>query len=366
MKYIVCRKPAARKGWAFGSANKPFALKFILMITLMVFIIIAHSACGEKEPPSQTDFCLDTSCKITIYDDISYNAAEGLAKDAFQVIHQYEKLLSKTVSGSDIDRINQSGGQWTDVSDETIAVINMANGISAESGGVFDITIGAVNNLWDFKGENPKVPDAAAIAEALPSVGYQGALVEDGGVILENPSTQLDLGGIAKGYIADRAAEFLEERGIERAVINLGGNVVVLGEKDEDTPWVIGIERPFSDRTELVGTIEAVDATVVTSGIYERNFEADGVLYHHILDPKTGYPVETDLEAVTITAKKGQSGFCDAVSTTCLLLGKEQALQFIERIQGKYPDIGLEAALIDKNDDIVQTKGMHIQFSEKE
>lgn len=366
MKYIVCRKPAARKDWAFANANRPFALKLILMITLMALIIITHSACGEKEPPSQTDFCLDTSCKITIYDDISYNAAEGIAKDAFQVIHQYEKLLSKTVSGSDIDRINQSGGQWTDVSDETIAVINMANGISAESGGVFDITIGAVNNLWDFKGENPKVPDAAAIAEALPSVGYQGALVEDGGVILENPSTQLDLGGIAKGYIADRAAEFLEERGIERAVINLGGNVVVLGEKDEDTPWVIGIERPFSDRTALVGTIEAVDATVVTSGIYERNFEADGVLYHHILDPKTGYPVETDLEAVTITAKKGQSGFCDAVSTTCLLLGKEQALQFIERIQGKYPDIGLEAALIDKNDDIVQTKGMHIQFSEKE
>lgn len=366
MKYIACRKPAVRKGWAFSSANKPFALKLILVIMLMAFIIITHSACGEKEPPSQIDFCLDTSCKITIYDDVREGTAERIMDDTFQEIHRYEKLLSKTVSGSDIDRINQSGGQWTDVSEETIAVINMANEISEQSGGVFDITIGAVNDLWDFKGENPKVPDAAAIAEALLSVGYQGITTEAGRVVLENPSAQLDLGGIAKGYIADKAAEFLEKKGVAKAVINLGGNVVVLGEKDADTPWVIGIERPFSDRTELVGTIEAVDATVVTSGIYERNFEADGVLYHHILDPRTGYPVETDLEAVTITAEKGKSGFCDAVSTACLLLGKEQALQFIERIQHEYPDIGLEAALIDKNDDIVQTKGMHIQFSGKE
>ncbi len=358
---------------AFGSFapshpfNKPFALKLFLMIMLMAAIIITHTACGKKEPPSQIDFCLDTSCQITIYDDVGEGTAEGIAQDAFQEIHKHEKLLSKTVSGSDVDRINQSGGTWTDVSEETIAVINMANEISEKSGGVFDVTIGAVNDLWDFKGENPKAPDSAVIAKALPSVDYRRIKVEEGGVLLENPSAQLDLGGVAKGYIADRAAEFLEEeRGVDRAVINLGGNVVVLGEKDEKTPWVIGIERPFTDRTEIIGTIEVSDATVVTSGIYERNFEENGVLYHHILDPKTGYPVETDLEAVTITAKKGQSGFCDAVSTACLLLGKERALQFIEQIQREYPDIGLEAALIDKNDDIVQTKGMHIQFSGKE
>lgn len=343
-----------------------YKAKLILMLTLMVAIIITHSACGKKEPFTQTDFCLDTSCQITIYDDdIKEGTAERIAKDAFQVIHRYEKLLSKTVSGSDIDRINESGGQPVEVSDETIAVIGMANEISKKSGGAFDITIGAVNELWDFRGENPQVPDAAAIAEALPGVGYEAVAVDGNTVTLTNPSAQLDLGGIAKGYIADKTAEFLEEKGIEKAVINLGGNVVVLGEKDENTPWVIGIERPFSNRTELVGSIEVTDATVVTSGIYERNFEENGVLYHHILDPETGYPAETDLEAVTITANKGQSGFCDAVSTACLLLGKERALALIEQLQREYPDIGLEAALIDKNDKITQTDGMKIQFSEK-
>ncbi len=144
---------------------------------------------------------------------------------------------------------------------------------------------------------------------------------------LENTDAAIDLGGIAKGYIADRLAEFLTDRGVESAVINLGGNVETVGSKEDGSSWTVGIERPYSDRTELMGKVSLNDGTLVTSGIYERNFEEDGVLYHHVLDPDTGYPAESDLEAVTIMAGRGNSAFCDGLSTVCLILGKADAMQ---------------------------------------
>ncbi len=331
------------------------------MTALACLIIITHTACGGDSPVSKTDFCLDTSCTVTIYDDMKKSDAEQLLEDSFGLMRDYERMLSKTISTSDVAKINEAEGQWTEVSDETIEVIRMANIVAYESGGVFDITIGKVTGLWDFKAEEPRVPEAASIEAALAHVDHKTITTGGGKVKLSDPEAEIDLGGVAKGYIADKVCVFLEEKGITSAVINLGGNVVVIGEKAEDTPWTVGIERPFTDRKELVGTVKVTDATVVTSGIYERNFEEGGKIYHHILDPKTGYPAETDLEAVTIIAKKGNSGFCDAVSTACLILGKDKAMEFIKILQDRYPDRGLEAAFIDNNGDMVQTDGMEIE-----
>lgn len=336
-------------------------IKSCSITALAVFIIITHTACGGEAPVSKTDFCLDTSCTITIYDDMKKADAEQIIEDSFSLMRDYERMLSKTISTSDVAKMNSSEGQWTEVSDETIEVIRMANMIAYESGGAFDITIGKVTDLWDFKGESPEVPAGEDISDALRHVDYKRITTGGGRVLVSDPEAEIDLGGVAKGYIADKTAAFLEEKGIMSAVVNLGGNVVVIGEKGEDTPWTVGIERPFTDRKELIGTVEVTDATVVTSGIYERNFEADGKIYHHILDPETGYPAETDLEAVTIIAKKGNSGFCDAVSTACLILGKEKAMEFIRQLQTNYPDRGIEAAFIDNNGDLVQTDGMDIK-----
>ena len=356
------RKPGAcfpRKG------NAARAAAAVLLLSLM---IITYTGCGDKEPVSDTRFCLDTACEIKIY-GMKEKEAEEIVDEAFVRINEYENMLSKTVQGSDIYKINTARGKAVEVSADTAELIGMAVDMGRLSGGAFDITIGRITDLWDFKSEKPKLPAAENIEKALSSVDFTQIETEktkDGkaSVRLENPEAQLDLGGIAKGWIADRTGEFLEKNGVEHAIINLGGNIAVIGEKEEGTPWSIGIERPYSDRTEIMGMVEAADATVVTSGIYKRMFKKDGKLYHHVLNPDTGYPVRTDLEAVTIVAAKGNSAFCDGLSTICLMLGKDKALELIERLRQENPDMKLEAALTDKEDDTVKIGGMKISFTE--
>lgn len=334
--------------------------RIILTVLLTVLVIIPQTGCGNKEPVSKSDFCLDTACKITIY-DMSKSEAEEILNKTYEEIRRYENLLSKTIKDSDIYNINNAGGKSVKISEETAEVINLGIKIGDISKGAFDITIGGVTDLWDFKSENPEVPEADRITEALGSVDYTKVNVKGTDVIMGEPDAQMDLGGIAKGYIADRVGEFLEEQGVTKAIIDLGGNISTIGEKEQDTPWTIGIERPYSDRTEIIAAIKVSDATVVTSGIYERQFVEDGVRYHHVLDPETGYPSKSDLEAVTIVAAKGNSAFCDGLSTTCLLLGKEKALELVKELQQEYPDMQLQAALIDKDDKMVQTDGMNLE-----
>ena len=219
-----------------------------------------------------------------------------------------------------------------------------------------------MTELWDFKSDDPKLPQQQEIDKALETVGYENVKLTEGDTVtLADPDAEIDLGGIAKGYIADRVTEYLEQQGVEKAIINLGGNVCVIGSKADDTPWNIGIERPYSGRTELIGSVKVSDATVVTSGIYERMFKKNGRTYHHVLDPETGYPAETDLEAVTIIAKKGYSAYCDGLSTTCLMLGGDKATALIEKLQKEKPEAGLEASFTDKDDKVTSTDGMKIE-----
>ena len=330
-------------------------------------IIIPQTGCGGKEPVSGSEFCLDTSCEITIYDmeGMSEDKAAGIIDQAFAEIREYENMLSRTVEGSDVYRINHADGKSTEVSVETLDVIHTGLLMAELSGGKFDITVGALTDLWKFTSDNPSVPEDQEIRKALETVGYENITMKGNEVGLSDSETRIDLGGVAKGYIADKTGEYMEAQGVTKAIINLGGNITAIGEKEEDTPWTIGIERPYSDRSEIVGSIKVSDKTVVTSGIYERQFVEDGVRYHHVLDPQTGYPAETDLEAVTITAVKGNSGFCDSLSTACLILGKEKAHRLVLKLQDEYPQMEIEAAFIDKNDNIAQTDGMNLELVEK-
>lgn len=337
--------------------------RLIAIALLAILMIITQTGCGNKEA-SKTDFCLNTTCTITIYGDADEDSEEIL-EEAFEKIAGYEQLLSRTVNGSDVYNINNSGGAPVKVSDDTVAVIEDGLMMGDISQGKFDITVGRLSEMWNFTGDAPKVPQQTDIEEAVAHVNYKNIEVDGNTVTLSDPDADIDLGGIAKGYIADRIEELLTDKGVESAIINLGGNVVVIGSKDGGKPWKVGIERPYSDRTQLMGAVEAKDATLVTSGIYERKFEENGVLYHHVLDPATGYPADTDLESVTIMAKKGNSVFCDGLSTTCLMLGSEKAQALIEQLQKKYPKMGLEAAFIDKADNMVQTEGMNIQSTEE-
>lgn len=351
-------------------------IKGLSLMLLSVFLIITQTACSNMggsgpEPVMKDGYYLDTICSVTVY---RMTAEDGTVKDAsdmseeaeaaidesFELCKDLESKLSRTREDSDISRINSANGEWTEVSAGTVELIQKGMEYSHISDGDFDITVGGITKLWDFhaaEGE-AKLPDEEALAEAVKHINYRNIAIEGGRVKLTDAETELDLGGIAKGYIGDRMTELLGSKGVVSAVINLGGNVICIGGKTDEDDFVIGVEAPFSDRSEIIGKVKARDKTLVTSGIYERRIEVDGKTYHHILDTKTGWPVETDLDAVTLIADKGHSADIDALSTTCLIKGSAEGMELIENTDG------VEGVFVLSNGDIRTTAGAAFEPAE--
>lgn len=328
--------------------------KITAALILCAGIIITQTGCVREEPVSENQFLLDTVCTITVY-DLEKSKAEDALDAAWDCCKKYESMLSKTVKGSDVYRINQAGGKAVAVQPETLEVIKKGIQYGELSQGMFDITIGAVSDLWDFTGEHPAVPEKGKLKQAVETVNYKQIQIDGNQVKMENPQARMDLGGIAKGYIADKVTEVMKARGVERAVISLGGNIAAIGDKKDGVPWKIGVERPYSDRKDILGAVEMENATIVTSGVYERCFEENGKLYHHVLNPKTGYPAETALDAVVIKGGLGRSVDCDALGTVCLMLGEDKSREILSDLKG------IQAAFIDRSDRITVTDGFEIQ-----
>ena len=305
-------------------------MRSVLALAILFCIAPALTGCagGQPQTPvSDTRILLDTFCTITIYGPHD----RQLLDEAFDLCEKYEALLSKSAEGSDIWRINRAGGSAVTVAEETIEVIKAGMEYGGLSAGMFDITVGRLTALWDFSGD-PRVPPGVELAEALGTVGYENVIVNGDTVRLTDPDTWLDLGAIAKGYIADRVADFLKDHGVTGAVVDLGGDVAVMGEKPDGSMWGIGVRKPFGDQSDLLGIIKTSEASIVTSGVYERRFELDGTIYHHILDPKTGMPVISDVVGATIIAENSATG--DAVSTIAVLVGSKNAAVLLEHAPG--------------------------------
>lgn len=288
---------------------------------------------AAKDYIRSTSFKLNTVVTITIYD----SEDESLLAQCMELCDKYEKIFSRTSSDSELFQLNHREltpveGQ-TDtyqVSEELADLLSIGLSWTQKSNEAFDIAIAPLTELWDFTSETPTVPADSDIRNALSKCGIQGVSIHDRNITLESDDTAFDLGGIAKGYIADRIKDYLVSQGIQSATINLGGNVLCIGAKPDGTPFKIGVQKPFADRNETAAAMEITDKSVVSSGIYERFFEQDGVLYHHILNSQTGYPYKNDLIAVTIVSDHSVDG--DALSTTCFALGYEKGLEFIETI----------------------------------
>lgn len=323
--------------------------RFLSALAALGAATFLFSGCSAPEPLSKTEFFMDTVCTITLYDTTD----ESLLGKTFELCKKCEALFSRTVETSDVSRINKTGDGTVEVDPETAELLKTALEYSERTGGKFDVTVGRLTSLWDFKSESPVLSAPDKIDSALRQTGYRNLSV-DGNTVTVRNGVQVDLGGIAKGYIADRCAAFLKENGVERAIINLGGNVLVLGSKDGSTPWTVGIQRPFADRNEIVGSVQVSDYSVATSGVYERFFEKDGVIYHHILDPETGYPVSNGLESVTILSRSSVTA--DALSTSAFLLGKDRAAELVESL----PDT--EAIFIDSAGQVTVTSGIGPQI----
>lgn len=299
-------------------------------ILALVFIIIFTnlSACASSETGKITknDFVLNTVATITLYD----SKDEALINECFDLCRHYESLFSRTDKNSEIYILNHR--EVSKVSDETAELISDGLYYSKLSDGAFDITIAPLSSLWNFTSDSPSVPSAEDIESAREKVDYTAVTVSGNTVTFSNEYTEIDLGAIAKGYIADKVKALLVSRGVDKAIINLGGNVLCIGGKTSTEGFKIGIQYPFKEGS--IASVSVSDLSVVTSGIYERDFEQDGKLYHHILNPKTGYPYDNGLLSVTIIGEN--SCTCDTLSTTCFALGRDAGTALIESMGGYY------------------------------
>ena len=262
---------------------------------------------------------------------------------------EFEMTLSRTRPDSEVTRLNDAHGEWVGLSPRTYDLIEKSRSYCEASGGVFDVTMGSVTPLWDF--HNAVVPSREALDEALKHVGWKMIECDPDrhAVRLADPVARIDLGGIAKGYIADALAGCLVEHGCDCAFVNLGGNVLTVGTRSDGAPWRIGVRDPKAPE-KMRAVLPVVGKSVVTSGLYERNFTKDGVFYHHILNPKDGMPVKTDVGGATIVSDLSLDG--DGFSTTLFALGTEGALAFLESRPG------LEGIIIDQNDEVHVTSGL--------
>lgn len=346
--------------------NNKFISVFLLILSLM---LPSLSACSQIDntPFSKTGFYFDTVITVTLYG----NKNEDILDQCMEIAKRYEGLFSAQKEGTDIYKINHSDGKPVEVDSETAYLIEKGLYYGDVSNHAFSICCGALTGLWDFEeGNSLVVPSEEDIKKALKTIDDSKVEISGNTVTLHqidieasnskeanndsNASTimypQIDLGAIAKGYIADQMKEYLEKTGVDSAIINLGGNVLTLGTRPNGKPFNVGIQKPFSDDGTPACTITSSGSSVVTSGIYQRYFEKDGVLYHHILNLKTGFPEESNLNSVTIISEKSTEG--DALSTICFLLGEEKARELLNSLGN------VDAIFIDKDNNISYTDGI--------
>ena len=296
-------------------------MKFLIAVSIMVMLC---SSCTAALPNSRTQMQMDTVCSITVY------GGDGRLLDAgFDAVEVWETHWSRTVETSDIAMLNAANGAPVTVQSETAALLQLAKEYSALTDGAFDVTTAPLTDLWKAAEQADALPDAAARQSALACVGADKMRIEGNTVTLTD-GAQLDLGAVAKGAVADCAAEELRDRGCDSALLDFGGNIIALGTKN-GKPFRVGIADP-RDGGSIVATVAVADKAVVTSGSYERGYTIGGKRYSHILDPKSGKPVENDLLSVTVLAEK--AAVADALSTACFVMGYDRARALIDSLEG--------------------------------
>ena len=320
------------------------------LLTIFVVLMLLCAQCVGCASPeaaklTHTEIIYDTIVTITLYGTQEQRILDG----CFERCRQYDRLFSRTADGSDIARVNAGGGQPVEVDAQTARLVQQALDYGALSDGLFDITIGSVTQLWDFSSGEGRVPDAASLKQALQKVDFRRVQVDDHTIQIPDGWT-LDLGGIAKGYIADQVAAYLREQGVAAAILDLGGNIYALGQHSNGQPFKIGVQKPFGTAEELSLVVDATDCAVVTSGTYQRAFEQDGVWYHHLLDPATGMPANPGLQSVTILSPSSTQA--DALSTLCFLLGLEKGMALVEQTEG------VECVMVDDDGQLLYSSGM--------
>ncbi|AAK80710.1 thiamine biosynthesis lipoprotein [Clostridium acetobutylicum] len=299
-------------------------------------------------------FCMGTIISQKIYGE---DKKEVLFKVENEM-RRLEKAMNFYSSSSEISKLNKFGFEnEIKLSKDVYHVIKNAKNFSKKTLGAFDISLAPIIKLWGIFCENERVPSVKEIEKNLSLVNYKNLVLNDykRTVKFLVEDMKVDLGGIAKGYAADRAIDIYKGGGVKSASINLGGNVSVIGEKPDGKSWCIGVQNPLKKRGEIIGAISVKNKSVVTSGSYVRYFEKDNIKYHHIIDPKTGYPAKEELLSVTVIFEN--SMLCDAVSTAAFIAGADGGIELVKRFRD------VEAIFITKDRKVIITKGIAKSFS---
>ena len=338
-------------------------LKKILALGLTAALFL--TGCAERREAAQkmlenqkmenrheaTSFAMDTIMTFTVI----HEDGDELIIDAEQEIRRLENLLSITLKDSDVSKINAAAGKEpVEIEKDTMTLLETGKNLGAMTGGAFDIAISPVVKAWGFTEEEHHVPTQAELDALLPLTDADDVIHEKGTAYLQKEGMAIDLGGITKGYASDKVAALLKGKGVESAILSLGGNVYGIGRKPDGTKWEVALANPL-DANDYCGLISIEDQAVVTSGGYQRYFEENGKKYHHIIDPATGYPAESGLLSVTIISESGTEA--DVFSTALFVMGLEKALDFWQEYGG------FEAIFVTEAGEVIATEGADACFA---
>lgn len=317
----------------------------VILCAVIVFGIVSYDFISGRSSCEKTSVAMGTVVTVKLF---GFGAKNDLDKIETEINGLENSVLSWRKEGSDVYRINKGSGTQVSVSPDTVKIIGQCIDISDDCGGVFDITIGNVTKLWDFGGNNQRLPSDDEIKTALGSVGYKNVSISGNAVQIKKGQS-LDLGAVGKGFVCDKIKELLDKGRTKSAVVSVGGSLLIYGNRT----FSIGIVNPDNDKQSM-GTLKLNDTCVSTSGNYEKYFEQDGKRYHHILNATTGYPATSEFKSVTVVCESGL--ISDALSTVCYIAGYRKSVEILKKFDA-------EAVFIFNNNAVRVTDGLSGKFT---
>lgn len=317
----------------------------IILCAVIVFGIVSYDFISGRSSCEKTSVAMGTVVTVNLF---GFGAKNDLDKIETEINGLENSVLSWRKEGSDVYRINKGSGTQVSVSPDTVKIIGQCIDISDDCGGVFDITIGNVTKLWDFGGDNQRLPSDDEIKTALGSVGYKNVSISGNAVQIKKGQS-LDLGAVGKGFVCDKIKELLDKGRTKSAVVSVGGSLLIYGNRT----FSVGIINPDNDKQSM-GTLKLKDTCVSTSGNYEKYFEQDGKRYHHILNATTGYPATSEFKSVTVVCESGL--ISDALSTVCYIAGYRKSVEILKKFDA-------EAVFIFNNNAVRVTDGLSGKFT---
>lgn len=317
----------------------------IILCAVIVFGIVSYDFISGRSSCEKTSVAMGTVVTVKLF---GFGAKNDLDKIETEINGLENSVLSWRKEGSDVYRINKDSGTQVSVSPDTVKIIGQCIDISDDCGGVFDITIGNVTKLWNFGGNNQRLPSDDEIKTALGSVGYKNVSISGNAVQIKKGQS-LDLGAVGKGFVCDKIKELLDKGRTKSAVVSVGGSLLIYGNRT----FSVGIVNPDNDKQSM-GTLKLKDTCVSTSGNYEKYFEQDGKRYHHILNATTGYPATSEFKSVTVVCESGL--ISDALSTVCYIAGYRKSIEILKKFDA-------EAVFIFNNNAVRVTDGLSGKFT---